>query len=417
MKPLLVCLLSVGVSSAAMADEPLTWDDCVREAAQHNPDLLAAQAAVREARAKYFGSYGTFLPHVSGSLGVDRGTSNTSTSSSNLDQNSVGLSASETLFSGFHNEAQVSQQHANLQVAEAALAQAKAQVGFDVKNAFAQLLFAQEQVTLTQVIADRRKEHVRMIELRYQAGKEHEGSYLRSKAAFQQADFDVASAKRALHVAQQQLAKVLGRRDSAQLALVGALKTAPVDEPPDFYALMFQTPVHRQAEAQDRSARAGVTIARSGFFPTVSATGSLSRSGTDWPPSDHRWLAGLMVSLPLFTGGQTFFDVRSAAAEWDRTKATLDSTDNQAVFALQQAFATYQDAAGKVGVQAEFLHAAQVREEIATSQYTAGLLSFQDWDLIEEDLIANQKSMLTSRRDAVITEATWERIQGKSPLL
>ncbi len=124
-----------------------------------------------------------------------------------------------------------------------------------------------------------------------------------------------------------------------------------------------------------------------------------------------------MVSLPLFSGGQTFFDVRSAAAERDRTKATLDSTDNQVVFALQQAFATYQDAAGKVGAQEEFLHAAQVREEIATSQYTAGLLSFQDWDLIEEDLITNQKSMLTSRRDAVITEATWERIQGKSPLL
>ena len=76
----------------------------------------------------------------------------------------------------------------------------------------------------------------------------------------------------------------------------------------------------------------------------------------------------------------------------------------------------FQDAAGKVGVQQEFLHAAQVREEIASSQYATGLLSFQDWDLIEDDLIANQKAMLASQRDALIGEATWERAQGRSAL-
>ena len=123
-----------------------------------------------------------------------------------------------------------------------------------------------------------------------------------------------------------------------------------------------------------------------------------------------------MVSLPLFSGGQTFFNVRSAKAEQDRTKANLDSTDNQSLFVLQQTFAAYQDAAGKVGVQQEFLHAAQVREEIASSQYATGLLSFQDWDLIEDDLIANQKAMLASQRDALIGEATWERAQGRSAL-
>ncbi len=96
--------------------------------------------------------------------------------------------------------------------------------------------------------------------------------------------------------------------------------------------------------------------------------------------------------------------------------AKLNAINKAVAIELQQAFAASQDAVGKVDVQEKFLHAAQVREEIATSQYTAGLLSFQDWDLIEDDLIANQKTMLASRRDAVIAEATWERIQGKSPL-
>ena len=410
-----VCVCSLGTSEA-LAAEPWTWDECVREVSRHNADLLAAQASVREARAKYHGSYSRFLPQVSADAGVDRGTTTTHVGSSTLDENTIGLSVNETLFSGFRNEAQVGQQRANLQAAEASLAQVKAQVGFDLTSAIAQLLFAQEQTALAEAIATRRQENVRLVELRYQAGREHQGSYLRSRATFQQAVFDVEQAQRALQVAQQQLAKVMGRKDEAQLSVAGERRIAPMGEPPDFYALMLDSPTHRQAEAQARSAKAGVTIARSGFFPTVSATGSLSRRGTDWLPSDRRWLAGVMVSLPLLSGGQTFFDVRSAKAEHERSQASLESLDDQTVFALKQAFAAYQDAVGKVGVQEEFLHAAQVREEIARSQYTTGLLSFQDWDLIEDDLIANQKAMLTSRRDAVIAEATWERTQGKSPL-
>jgi len=124
----------------------------------------------------------------------------------------------------------------------------------------------------------------------------------------------------------------------------------------------------------------------------------------------------VMVSLPLFSGGETFFAVQSAKAERDRTQAALESTDNQTVLALTQAFAAYHDAVERLSVQRQFLHAAQVREEIATSQYTTGLLSFQDWDVIEDDLIANQKTMLTSQRDAVIAEAAWDQRQGKSPL-
>ena len=64
----------------------------------------------------------------------------------------------------------------------------------------------------------------------------------------------------------------------------------------------------------------------------------------------------------------------------------------------------------------EFLAAADLRAEIARTQYTTGLLSFEDWDLIENDLIDNQKAMLASLRDAVLAEAAWEQTLGKGAL-
>ncbi len=403
-------------AAAACADEALTWDECVREALQHNPDLTAAQAAVRKASADYHASYGTFLPEVSANLTVDKGQTDLADGGiSRTNQNSVGLSASEPLFTGFKNTGQVLQQRATLQAAEAARALANVTVSADLRTAFAQLLYAQEQVRLNEAIATRRHDNVRLIDLRYHSGRENQGSLLRIQAAAQQADFDVAQAARALRVAQQQLAGVLGRLASDGLAADGQLEPEAVGALPDFAALLARTPAHRQAEANTRAAGAGVTIARSGFFPTVSATGSLSKLGNnDWPPGRDRWLAELVISLPLFEGGRTVFDVQSAVATRAQSHATLKSTDDQLMVSLRQDFAAFQDAVGRVVVQKNFLHAAEVRAEIARSQYAAGLLSFQDWDLIENDLIANQKTTLTTQRDAVIAQATWERTQGAS---
>ena len=62
------------------------------------------------------------------------------------------------------------------------------------------------------------------------------------------------------------------------------------------------------------------------------------------------------------------------------------------------------------------MKAAQVRAEIARSQYTSGLLAFEDWDLIENDLIENEKQALLARRTAARAAAAWDRALGKGVL-
>jgi hypothetical protein len=40
-------------------------------------------------------------------------------------------------------------------------------------------------------------------------------------------------------------------------------------------------------------------------------------------------------------------------------------------------------------------------------------MTFEDWDIIENDLIQRLKTFLQSQRDRVIAEASWELAQGK----
>lgn len=80
---------------------------------------------------------------------------------------------------------------------------------------------------------------------------------------------------------------------------------------------------------------------------------------------------------------------------------------------LKQTFASYQEAVERLKVDTELLDAATIRAEIARNKYNNGLLSFEDWDIIENDLISRQKFVLQSRRDRIVAEAVWEQAQGK----
>ena len=419
---LLILLLGLagGLVTSAWAADALTLQACLAEAAENNPGLVAAKESLQKATYDYKGSYSTFLPQLSANAGHSRNGNESSatgsTGSTISDNNSMGVSVSQTLFAGGRNRAAMDQAAANKQIAEDQLLIAKAQLTFDVRQAFVDLLFAQANVALTEAIAKRRADNASLIQLRYESGKEHKGSLLYIQASYGEAQFEVAQAERALRVAERGLARVLGRSETASLAVKGEWTTDQPGHGYDFAALADETPQHRLSLGQVRIAQAGVASAQSEFSPQVAANASAGRSSEDWPPRDDEWSVGVSLTFPFFPGGKNFMDVKSAKAEHRRAKASALNSDEQLVLDLESAFAQYQDAVELREVQAQFLTAAEVRAEIAQAQYTSGLLSFQDWDTIENALISQQKSTLASRRDAVIGEANWEKTRGANRL-
>jgi outer membrane protein TolC len=159
-----------------------------------------------------------------------------------------------------------------------------------------------------------------------------------------------------------------------------------------------------------------VASAKSQYYPELSANASASKTGENWMPDQEEWFLGLTLTYPFFLGGKSIMNVHAAEALMMQFEQNLKSTDAQLVLTLDQAWADYENAVEKTEVQSGFLKAQEIRAEIARSQYAAGLFSFEDWDRIENDLIGAQKDYLSGRRDAVISEANWEKVQGKSRL-
>ncbi|MFA5069642.1 MAG: TolC family protein, partial [Candidatus Omnitrophota bacterium] len=55
---------------------------------------------------------------------------------------------------------------------------------------------------------------------------------------------------------------------------------------------------------------------------------------------------------------------------------------------------------------------AEERAKITRSQYSTGLASFNDWIIIEDNLVKAQKAYLDTRADMLIAEAYWIQAIG-----
>jgi outer membrane protein TolC len=71
-----------------------------------------------------------------------------------------------------------------------------------------------------------------------------------------------------------------------------------------------------------------------------------------------------------------------------------------------------QDAITNMSVQKKFLGAADERAKITRAQYSTGLATFNDWIIIEDNLVKAQKAYLNAQAEMLVAEAYWIQAIG-----
>jgi outer membrane protein TolC len=411
----------ISLPAMAHAATALSWERCVAEVTDNNVEMKAARNSVQSSEYLIQSAGSGYYPQVSGNLAYSYGNSTLSSGSSSLDSSnssatgtySASLALTQNLFAGFQDKARVEQATANTTVSRAALESTKARVSFDLKAAFQNLFYAQNYIKLTQDILHRREENLRLVALRFQSGRENKGSVLLSQAYLAQAQLDELQAKDAMDLSRAQLAKVLGRDRDEEIVVTGNVPVQEPDAQLDLKALAVQTPDHLQAVAQEAAAQASLQLARSPLYPSLNLTGQYARQGTDFFPENDRWAVGMNLSIPIYSGGKDYYNSQSAALLSAAAGYNRETIDRQLLAKLKQSYNAYLEAVQRLKVDEAFYLAATTRAQVAREKYNNGLLSFEDWDVIENDLVLREKNRLQSVRDRVIAEAAWEQVLGK----
>jgi len=402
--------LAWGGTTSAYAQDKLVWKTCVAEARSQHPELAAAHQRVIQARADKSAARSALLPQLRGS--IDHRVSDGSATDRN-ESYSWGVTGSQLLFDGFKTSNQVAAAGQRVNASRYDAAVVSSNIRLRLRTAFGDLLKAQALVRITESIGARRKQNLDLVELRYQAGREHRGSLLTAQANYAQAEYELAQARRNVGLAQRDLQRELGREHYAPLAVSGSFVTStPANQRPDYELIVESNPLLQELVARRDAAKLSVRSARADFLPEVYLSANSGRSDSGWPPRDSEWSAGISVSVPLFEGGQRRAALAKARASLSEADAQLRSGRNDILYTLDESWTAFKDAVELVEVRRMFQQAAEERARIAQAQYSNGLISFDNWTIIEDDLVRARKTLLDTEANALVAEARWVQARG-----
>ena len=406
--------------SAASAEEVLTWQDCIKEAALNHPDLIAAQDVVKESEASKRITASALLPQITSDVSASRSKAAiTAGEAGNFPAQTTNsfsyeVTGSQLIFDGFKTVNNVKAAQETVKASQQSYRYTSSQVRLRLRTAFVNLQYTQQLVLVTEDIVKIRKDNLGLIKLRYQSGHEHEGALLTAEANLAQAEFQEAQAQRDVGLVQRQLTKEMGRTEFVPMTAKGDFTVINAEEQmPDFEALAKDNPSLLQLVAQKNAAAFSLKSTYGNFFPSLSVSGGAGKTGDHWAPSNNEWDAGLTVSFPLFEGGERL-------AQLDQAKATLNqlgenerSEKDSVVVTLQQEWVSLEDAIGTVDVQKKQLAATQERSEIANVEFSTGFMNYDNWTIIEDNLVQAKTGYLSAQVNALLAEANWIAAKGE----
>lgn len=405
----------------SIAKNSYSWADCVDLTEKNNPDVRAAKASYEAAVAEANGARSNFFPQISSNLELNKtnasSTSKSTSSDSTATTYNANLTGTQNLFHGFQDWYKTSQLEETAKAAEENLNIVRAKTSFELKSAFYGLIYADRFLVLNQDIVKRRSENERLVQLRFESGRENKGSLLLAKAYHEDAQLGDLQAKHSVTQARTKLAQVMGIEEFYEFTVKDAPKIPDaIEAEPAYDKLLLETPEYRQALAKENASHYALKVAQSGFYPELNMNGTWGKQGPDFFPENKKWNLGVILSLPLFNGFKDYYSTKGASSTLLASESNRFAIGLQMAAKLRSTYNAFEEAIRKVRVDASFRDAANIRSQIAKSKYNNGLLTFDDWDVIEADLIVRQKSYLQSVRDQAVAEAAWQQAQGKGVL-
>ncbi len=355
------------VPEGAVLPSSLSLADAMRAFRTRGLDLLLADAQVRNAEGQKTAAGAVLNPIVN--LGYGRLLNyNTNTacpqqvnaqgmvtsaagSGCSANQWTIGLSdnaAIEDIVSGKRGLRQ-DVAEATLKATKMNRADAERTVGFNVKQAYFQVVLASQQVDLAREVAGTSNQSYLLTKRRYDSGAINEGDFAVIETAKLEADQALDSTVQNLRAARVQLGYLLGvrghipdftvDRDTTRFSdpprLANASQDALVKEAfthrPDLVALQFQK----------ERADAAISLAKRNVVPDISLSAQYTQTGTSGdnavqPPTIS---FGITSGLPIFYQQQG--EIKQAEADFDVQSLTKAKTEAQIVSDVETAYAGF----------------------------------------------------------------------------
>lgn len=369
-----------------------------------NPRTREAWANARVQAAQVGVAQSDILPDLDGRLGANRATGSADPST----QNNASLTLSWLLYDFGARSANLENARQLLSAASHSLDATVQTVFLDALRAYYATQAARAAVAAAQESERASRESLAAAEVRYKVGTGTPADRLQAQTAWSQATLTRIRAEGILRSAYGTLANVMGEDASRPLLLEDIPKT-PTDArgEGDVEALIatarLRRPELKAAEARVGAARANVDATRAAGKPSLALGAGSSWQGMDTHSSDFSSRSnsiGLTLSIPLFSGFETTYNVSTAEARVDVASSLRDNVNLQVALDVWTAYQDLTTSNQTLTASADLLASAEQSERVALGRYKAGVGNILD-------LLNAQSALATARLQRIQAALDW----------
>lgn len=378
---------------------PARWDlqTCLDYAKMNNIQINSLRLTEKTSQQAYLLSQAARLPNLSASLGQS------ATHSTNANpvvggfqtqstlSGAYSVNSSVTLYQGGYLRDDIKQKNLDIQSANLNVLQTENSITLQITQAYLNILLAKENVTYVKDLVSSTIAQVDQGKKQYEAGSIARNAYFELQAQLATDKYTLVTAQNAVRQNKLTLKQLLqlpvtDTFDVINPDTVIAEEAVPTMEQVLSYALQNR-PEIKNGQLGIEISRYDLAKAKSGYLPTLTASGALSTgysnnvSSNYFQQLDNNFFQriGLTLSIPIYTNRINKTNVENAKIEIDQSKLTLLNTQTVLSQSIEQAYINVLNAQGQYDASLEGLKASQETFRIAGEQLKVGASNLVDY--------------------------------------
>jgi len=348
---LVVCSIFIFSQFLAAAEEKenqvvlTSIKDAVFLAFKNNLSIQIQEKEVAASRAAIMQARSAILPQVNLEAGY---THNDKVLAQNIftgykNDNTLGLTASQVIYDGGANIANIKQAQLNLKVQEETLTAGKLNIEFETKRLYYGLLLAYETERITQNLFDQAQAHYEDVKHKFEQGTSSRFDLLQSKIQVSKIVPELVKAKNAVDLIKADFKKLLKFKMEDNLQVTDKLSYLAIEiNEPEFLktAYLNQPQMNIRALGIDINKWA-IKLAQASNRPQINAAADYTHRSNNLDSmindSHRNWSVGFSVSVPIFDGFSSKAKVDAAKARYEESRLQKDNTQDQVAVDIRRA--------------------------------------------------------------------------------
>ncbi len=397
----------------------LTLNQCIDTALRNNPTIRASRYGVDVSQSRVGEARSNYYPQLSASAAYTRvspvsGPTVTSVSSGDYNQYTGGVSLNQNIIDFGKTSQQVNISKYNLESSRSDLNTTENTIILSVKQAYYGVLQARRNRDVAADVLKQFQLHLDQAKGFYDVGTKARIDVIKAEVDLSNAKLSLINAENALKIAWVTLSNVMGATDAPESAIEDNLSF-------QHYAITQEDAMARAFEnrsdlksivAKRQAAETNIGLARSGYYPVLSGFANYNWMGETTSALDHSWNAGVLLTVPLFSGFLTVHQAAEAKSNLYILKANEDSLRQQILLDVRQAYLNL--LAAEASIATAELAAAQAKEnlDLANGRYAAGVGSPIEVSDAFATYVTAQANYTSALSNYKIAQAAIEKAMG-----